>query len=226
MAVRMWTRIREDLRAAREQDPAARSTAELVLAYPGLHAVWLHRIAHRLWQHPRGRLLARLVSHFGRGVTGIEIHPGATLGRRLFIDQEDASDEHKRRAHARLGTLVGYCEASACRRQILLGYFGEDAKPCGNCDNCQEAVPQADATREALLVFAAIAQTGARFGAAHIVEILRGAKTQALEDMIESARERGANAIVGVDLDYETVQVQDGGAMLMVSASGTAVVID
>lgn len=86
MAVRMWTRIREDLRAAREQDPAARSTAELVLAYPGLHAVWLHRIAHRLWQHPRGRLLARLVSHFGRGVTGIEIHPGATLGRRLFID--------------------------------------------------------------------------------------------------------------------------------------------
>ena len=57
-------------------------------------------------------------------------------------------------------------------------------------------------------------------------KVLRGAKTQALEDMIESARERGANAIVGVDLDYETVQVQDGGAMLMVSASGTAVVIE
>ena len=57
-------------------------------------------------------------------------------------------------------------------------------------------------------------------------KVLRGAKTQALEDMIEPARERGANAIVGVDLDYETVQVQDGGAMLMVSASGTAVVIE
>ena len=57
-------------------------------------------------------------------------------------------------------------------------------------------------------------------------KVLRGAKTQALEDMIEAALERGANAIVGVDLDYETVQVQDGGAMLMVSASGTAVVIE
>jgi ATP-dependent DNA helicase RecQ len=102
--------------------------------------------------------------------------------RRLFIDQEETADEHKRRAHARLGTLVGYCEASACRRQILLGYFGEDAQPCGNCDNCQEAVPQADATREALLVFDVVAQTGARFGAAHIVEILRGAKTQKLAD--------------------------------------------
>jgi len=79
-------RLREDLRAARAQDPAARSTAELVLAYPGLHAVWLHRVAHRLWQRPGGRLLARVVSHVGRGLTGIEIHPGATIGRRLFID--------------------------------------------------------------------------------------------------------------------------------------------
>jgi ATP-dependent DNA helicase RecQ len=102
--------------------------------------------------------------------------------RRLFIDQEEAADEHKRRAHARLNTLVGYCEASACRRQILLGYFGEHAQPCGNCDNCLQDVPQVDATREALLVFGAVAQTGARFGAAHIVEILRGSKTQKLAD--------------------------------------------
>ena len=57
-------------------------------------------------------------------------------------------------------------------------------------------------------------------------KVLRSAKTEALEDMIESARERGANAIVGVDLDYETVQIQDGGSMLMVSATGTAVVIE
>ena len=79
-------RLREDLRAARERDPAARSTPELVLAYPGLHAVWLHRLAHRLWHRPGGRLAARLVSHAGRALTGIEIHPGATIGRRLFID--------------------------------------------------------------------------------------------------------------------------------------------
>lgn len=57
-------------------------------------------------------------------------------------------------------------------------------------------------------------------------KVLRAAKTEALEDMIESARERGANAVVGVDLDYETIQIQDGGSMLMVSASGTAVVIE
>ena len=57
-------------------------------------------------------------------------------------------------------------------------------------------------------------------------KLLRAAKTQALEDMIEAAVERGANAIVGVDLDYETIQIQDGGSMLMVSASGTAVVIE
>lgn len=57
-------------------------------------------------------------------------------------------------------------------------------------------------------------------------KILRAAKTEALEDMVAAARERGANAVVGVDLDYETIQIQDGGSMLMVSASGTAVVIE
>ncbi len=57
-------------------------------------------------------------------------------------------------------------------------------------------------------------------------KVLRAAKTEALEDMVAAARERGANAVVGVDLDYETIQIQDGGSMLMVSASGTAVVIE
>ncbi len=57
-------------------------------------------------------------------------------------------------------------------------------------------------------------------------KVLRSAKTQAIEDMLESARERGGNAVVGVDLDYETIQIQDGGSMLMVSATGTAVVIE
>lgn len=82
-AARRW---REDLEAARDRDPAARSTAELILAYPGLHALWLHRLAHRMWHQPSLRLLARLLSHFNRALTGIEIHPGAKLGRRLFID--------------------------------------------------------------------------------------------------------------------------------------------
>jgi serine O-acetyltransferase len=77
--------LREDLAAARERDPAARNTAELVLLYPGLHAVWMHRAAHGLVQrglHTPGRA----VSQLARFLTGIEIHPGATIGRRLFID--------------------------------------------------------------------------------------------------------------------------------------------
>ena len=77
--------IREDIRAAFERDPAARSTLELFLAYPGLHAVWGHRVAHWLWV--RGlKLPGRLVSHLIRALTGIEIHPGARIGPRFFID--------------------------------------------------------------------------------------------------------------------------------------------
>ena len=79
-------RFREDLYAAVERDPAARTRLEVVLAYPGLHAVWLHRLAHRWWQHPPLKLAARVLSHLNRALTGIEIHPGARLGRRLFID--------------------------------------------------------------------------------------------------------------------------------------------
>ncbi|MDQ3449842.1 MAG: serine O-acetyltransferase, partial [Actinomycetota bacterium] len=79
-------RLREDLDTARRRDPAARTDAELVLAYPGLHAIWIHRVAHRWWQQPGGKLAARVLSHLGRMLTGIEIHPGARIGRRLFID--------------------------------------------------------------------------------------------------------------------------------------------
>ncbi|UNX55851.1 serine O-acetyltransferase [Georgenia sp. TF02-10] len=77
----------EDLRAARRRDPAARSLLEVALGYPGVHALWIHRLAHRMWHaHPLLKLPARLLSQLGRALTGIEIHPGAVLGRRLFID--------------------------------------------------------------------------------------------------------------------------------------------
>jgi ATP-dependent DNA helicase RecQ len=98
--------------------------------------------------------------------------------RRMFIDNEDATDGHKKRSHARLGTLIGYCETAQCRRQILLGYFGEVAAPCGNCDNCLDQSPLVDGAAEAKVIFTAISQSGARFGAAQIVDILRGALTQ------------------------------------------------
>jgi len=81
----MFEQMRRDIRAALERDPAARSALDVVLCYPGVHAIWFHRIAHRLWGW--GWLtLARFVSHLGRFLTGVEIHPAATLGPGLFID--------------------------------------------------------------------------------------------------------------------------------------------
>jgi len=77
--------IREDVANARRRDPAARSAFEVWLTYSGLHAVWGYRVANRLWRWRR-RLLARALSQFTRFLTGVEIHPGATIGRRLFID--------------------------------------------------------------------------------------------------------------------------------------------
>jgi serine O-acetyltransferase len=79
------SRMREDLQAVFDRDPAARTTLEVVLAYPGLHAIWFHYVGHWLWEHDL-KLLGRLVSEFSRFITGIEIHPGAKIGRRLFID--------------------------------------------------------------------------------------------------------------------------------------------
>jgi serine O-acetyltransferase len=78
-------RIHEDVQNVFAKDPAARSALEVLVLYPGLHAVWLHRIAHWLWTHKR-LFLARLLSEASRFLTGVEIHPGATIGRRFFID--------------------------------------------------------------------------------------------------------------------------------------------
>lgn len=77
--------LKEDIKAVKERDPAAKGTLEIVLSYPGLHAIWMHRIAHHL-QEKGVPLLPRLISMFARAVTGIEIHQGAKLGRGLFID--------------------------------------------------------------------------------------------------------------------------------------------
>ena len=81
----MFKRIKEDINVVFERDPAARSMWEVLLCYPGLHAIWLHRISHFLYRH-NFILLPRMISNLGRFLTGIEIHPGATIGRGLFID--------------------------------------------------------------------------------------------------------------------------------------------
>ncbi|ABS56496.1 serine O-acetyltransferase [Methanoregula boonei 6A8] len=81
----VFDRLREDIQAIFSKDPAARSTVEVLFCYPGLHALWIHRRAHWLWSHGL-KFWGRLVSHINRFLTGIEIHPGATIGRRVVID--------------------------------------------------------------------------------------------------------------------------------------------
>ncbi|GLE54418.1 serine O-acetyltransferase [Mycobacterium montefiorense] len=81
----MFATMRQDIRAAKERDPARPGTLQVILAYPGVHAIWGHRISHLLWN--RGaRVAARVLAEFTRILTGVEIHPGAVLGSRLFID--------------------------------------------------------------------------------------------------------------------------------------------
>ena len=94
--------------------------------------------------------------------------------RRKFIDQEGGGLERTRREHKRMDALVSYCEAPDCRRQILLGYFGEFSEPCGNCDVCLDPADKIDGTPEAKLIFNAIHATGDRFGSIHVVDVLTG----------------------------------------------------
>ncbi|MEM7426293.1 MAG: DNA helicase RecQ [Pseudomonadota bacterium] len=102
--------------------------------------------------------------------------------RRRFIEQEDTSAEHRRREHKRLDALITYCESPSCRRAVLLEYFGEKGEPCGNCDTCLNPVQMTDGTEAGQKALSAIYRTGQRFGAAHIIDILRGADTEKIRD--------------------------------------------
>ena len=81
----MFSRLRSDIQAVFDRDPAARSTLEVIFCYPGLHAIWFHRVSHWFWKRELW-FCARLTSHWGRFLTGVEIHPGATIGKGFFID--------------------------------------------------------------------------------------------------------------------------------------------
>ena len=81
----MIARIKEDIQTVFKKDPAAKNLVEVLLCYPGLHAIWMYRISHFFWVHG-AKTFARFISHISRFLTGIEIHPGATIGRRFFID--------------------------------------------------------------------------------------------------------------------------------------------
>jgi ATP-dependent DNA helicase RecQ len=118
----------------------------------------------------------------GRDGAPAEAHMLYGLGdirmRRMFIDEEGAGEERKRREHQRLGVLLSFCEAATCRRQVLLAYFGERATPCGNCDTCLDPTELADGTADAQKILVAIRGTGARFGVAHIALVLIGAQNE------------------------------------------------
>ena len=101
--------------------------------------------------------------------------------RRQFIEEEDAGAERRRREHKRLDALLGYCEAPACRRMTLLEYFGEQIEPCGNCDVCLDPAERIDGTEDAQKILAAVYGTGERFGAAHVIDVLRGTATEKVE---------------------------------------------
>ncbi len=122
------------------------------------------------------------IGRAGRDGEAAEAHmlygPGDIRMRRMFIDEAETNEDHKRREHQRLAALLGYCEASSCRRRALLAYFGENIGPCGNCDACLDPAELIDATADARLVLDLVRQTGERYGAAHIVDVLRGAETE------------------------------------------------
>tara|TARA_R110002110_G_scaffold260260_1_gene475893 strand:- start:77051 stop:78841 length:1791 start_codon:yes stop_codon:yes gene_type:complete len=98
--------------------------------------------------------------------------------RRQFIAQDEGDEDHKRREHKRLDSLLAYGEAISCRRVALLTYFGENTQACGNCDICLDPPTLIDGTKEAQMLLAAVAGTGQVFGAAHIVDVLRGSASE------------------------------------------------
>ena len=123
---------------------------------------------------------------------------------RQMIEQSESGDERKRLEHRKLDALVGYCETMRCRRQVLLANFGEDyaakgpGEPCGNCDNCLDPPDAWDATVPAQKALSCVYRSGQRFGAAHIIDILRGSDS-------ERIRQFGHNQLstygVGTDVD-------------------------
>src|SRR5947209_16747180 len=98
--------------------------------------------------------------------------------QRRLIEMSEGSDEYKRVSGAKLDALLGLCESAACRRVRLLAYFGESSIPCGNCDTCLQPPETWDATTPARKALSVIYRTGQRFGAIHLVDVLRGIESE------------------------------------------------
>ena len=144
------------------------------------------------------------IGRAGRDGGPAEAHMLFGLGdirmRRVFIDDEDSSEDRRRREHKRLDALIGYCESPACRRVPLLAYFGEQVTPCGNCDVCIDPVEMTDGTLEGQKALSVVFGTSQRFGAAHIIDVLRGAMT---EKVVKAGHDRLPNFGAGSEIKKE-----------------------
>ncbi len=104
--------------------------------------------------------------------------------RRMFIEEADGGEDHRRREHKRLDALIAFCEAPECRRQALLAYFNENlAAPCGNCDVCLDPPELTDGSELAKQALSVVLDTGQRFGAVHVIDVLRGADTEKIRSL-------------------------------------------
>jgi len=123
------------------------------------------------------------------------------VNQRHFIESSEAGEEHKRIQRGKLDALLGLCEATTCRRVRLLAYFGEPAEPCGNCDNCLAPPQSWDATVAAQKAMSCVYRTGQRFGAGHLIDILRGNANAKVQQW---GHERLSTFGIGADIDTAT----------------------
>jgi len=116
-----------------------------------------------------------------------------------LVEQGDADEKHKRSERQKLDTMLGYCETVACRRQLLLEYFGEQvSQPCGNCDTCLEPIDTFDGTEAAQKLLSCVVRTGQRFGALYLIDVLRGSKN---ERILSFGHDRLSTYGIGTELD-------------------------
>lgn len=205
----MFSRLQEDIAVVFERDPAARSKWEVLTCYPGLHALLFHRLAHRLWLSGF-KWLGRFVSHIGRWLTGIEIHPGATIGRRLFIDHgmgvvigetaeigDDCTLYHgvtlggvswnKGKRHPTLGNNVIVGAGAKILGPITVG---DGAKIGSNAVVVKDVPPGATAIGiPARLVDAKNGGTAGRFAAYAVVRELNDPLAKAIHELIDHCAE-------------------------------------
>ena len=199
----MFARIREEIAVVFERDPAARNTWEVITCYPGFHAMLFHRFAHRLWK-AGFKWLARLASHFSRWLTGIEIHPGATIGRRFFIDHgmgvvigetaeiaDDCTLYHgvtlggtswsKGKRHPTLGKGVVVGAGAKILGPILVG---DGARIGSNAVVVKEVPPGATAIGIPARIIEAQETQNGRFAAYAVVKDLSDPMAKALHELI------------------------------------------